>query len=100
MFPLKRLSHLSNGKPKRRPVFLATRRQIAGAVAIGGAAILVLGSAAPTLFSNRQRPPDSPNSVPQTDTGYAQSLDAVVTEPKTSAIQLVPLPSELKERPR
>lgn len=71
------------------------RRHIARAVAFGGAAILISGSAALMMFNTWPRQSDSFTPI---DTGQTQSLDAIVTEPKTSAIQLVPLPSDPKAR--
>lgn len=95
MFQLKRTSYLPKGKQKRFPAFFSTRRYIAGAVAIGGAAIFISSNVSPKPFNNWQRQSDS---VTPTNTGHALSLDAVVIEPKTSAIQLAPLSGDPKAR--
>lgn len=95
MFQLKRTGYLPKDKQKRLLAFLFTRRHIAGAVAIGDAVILILSNVAPRLFNNWQRPSDR---VTPTDTGHALSLDAIVIEPKTSAIQLAPLSGDPKAR--
>lgn len=93
MFYLKRTSYLPKVKQKRLPAFLSTRRHIAGAVALSGAAIFISSNVAPKPFNNWQRPSDS---VTPTATGYALSLDAIVTELKTSTIQLAPLSGDPK----
>lgn len=74
MFYLKRTSYLPKVKQKRLPAFLSTRRHIAGAVALSGAAIFILSNAAPKPFNNWQRPSDS---VTPTATGHALPLDAL-----------------------
>ena len=79
------------------PVCLSAHRRTAGAIIFGGAALFFSGGAiAPALFSGWPRQ----TARLSADADPILSLDAVVTEPETSAIRLEPIPVDSKGRSR